>query len=150
MKTYYLTPKFKFLSLLSPTLIILLFFILWQSYLLFFSIFVLYLTYVTIKNMTNEHLTLSENGIEYHRFRLTFKTKWENVREISTRWFPPFEQEGIFLAADQFRLIEWSANSNELGAWGQWAFIPLSKFSDNWRESELGQKIKQYAPHLSI
>ncbi|HQU37108.1 MAG TPA: hypothetical protein PLR65_11040 [Anaerolineales bacterium] len=101
-----------------------------------------------MKNLTTERLTLSDEGIEYHRLGLTFNTKWENVRVLRTRWFSPFEQEGIFLAADQFRITEWWINSNELGVWGQKAFIPLSKFSDNWRNTELGIQIKQYAPHL--
>jgi hypothetical protein len=29
-----------------------------------------------------------------------------------------------------------------------YVFIPLSPFDKNWRDSELGQQIKQYAPHL--
>lgn len=148
MKTYRLTTKFKLLSLVTPTLILLFFFKASQSNHLCFGTIALCIIFFAMKNLTTERLTLSDEGIEYHRLGLTFNTKWENVRVLRTRWFSPFEQEGIFLAADQFRITEWWINSNELGVWGQKAFIPLSKFSDNWRNTELGIQIKQYAPHL--
>ncbi len=99
--------------------------------------------------MTTERVTLSDSGIEYHRIGLTFHTKWENLRDINTHWFSFFEQEGISLDPDLIRITEWWQGSYKTyGGWSQKVFIPLSKFSDNWRDSELGQQIKQYAPHL--
>jgi hypothetical protein len=148
MKTYYLTTKPKILSLIAPIVILAFFFGINQDNLVCFGSISVLFALLTISNIISEHVTLSKDGIKYHRVGLTFNTEWKNVRELKTRWVPPFEQEGIILTADQFRIAEWWVNSNELGVWGQKAFIPLSKFSDNWRDSELGQQIKQYAPHL--
>ena len=50
------------------------------------------------------------------------------------------------------KIKNWTINANSypsvLEAYPQNIAIPLSCFSNNWRDSELGQQIKQYAPHL--
>jgi len=103
----------------------------------------------SFKNMVSEKIGISDKGIEYHRLGLTFSTKWENVRKLDTQWFPPFEQEGISLDPDQIRITEWwSGTYTTCGGWSRKSFISFSKFSANWRDSELGQQIKEYAPHL--
>jgi len=149
MNTYYLTIKYKILSAVLPVAVMLFFFQTTQSDLFCFGVISIGIIFFSIKNIISEHITLSQDGIEYHRLGLTFNTKWENVRELETQWFPPFEHEGISLDPDQIRITEWwSGNYTGYGGWSRKSFIPLSKFSENWRDSELGQQIKQHAPHL--
>ena len=149
MNTYYLTTKYKILSMIVPTLIVIFFFKITQSNLFCFGVIALYTIFFTIKSITTEHITLSNSGIEYHRIGLTFHAKWENLGEINVHWFTLFEQEGIFIDPDLIRITEWWIGSyKEYGAWSRKAFIPLSKFSDNWRKSEIGQQIQQHAPYL--
>ncbi len=149
MNTYYLTTKFKILSTIVPLLVFLLFFITARSNVVCFGIISACIIFFTVKSIISEHIALSSSGIEYHRLGLTFHAKWENTREINIHWFAPFEQEGIFINSDLIQITEWWQGSYKAyGGWSQRAFIPLSKFSDNWRDSELGRQIKQYAPHL--
>jgi hypothetical protein len=149
MNTDHLTTKFKILSAITPTLVLLFFFRITRSNIICFGIIGICIAFFAIKNMISEHVTLSNSGIEYHRLGLTFHAKWEDTREINIHWFAPFEQEGIFIDDDLVRITEWRSGSYKAyGGWGAKVFIPLSKFSDNWRNSELGQQIEQYAPHL--
>jgi hypothetical protein len=104
---------------------------------------------VFLKNIASEKIVISDEGIEFHRLGLTFHTKWEFVSEINTKWFPPFQQDGIILGPDQIRITEWwTGNYTPYGGLSGKSFIPLSKFSENWRDSELGGQIKHYAPQL--
>jgi hypothetical protein len=113
------------------------------------SIYSILILFFTFKNITGEHIELSVNGIEYHRFGLTFNVKWENIEEINTYWQIPFRQEGLYIDPDLIRITQWSLGSYKAhSGWSRKSFIPLSIFSENWRDSELGQQIKQYAPHL--
>lgn len=149
MNQYYLTTKFKILyATISIVSVAILFKISISDYICA-SIFGTYILFATFKTITGEHIELSVSGIEYHRFGLTFNAKWENLREINLHWFSLVDQEGVFIDHDLIRITEWWTGYYKVyGGWSQKAFIPLSKFSENWRESELGQQIKQYAPHL--
>jgi hypothetical protein len=149
MNTYYLTSKFKILYAIISILIFALLFKIFTPNYVCLGIYGALILVTSVKNVVSEKIVISDKGIEYHRLGLTFSTKWENAREIDTQWFPPFEQEGISLDPDLIRITEWwLGNYKAYGGWSRKAFIPLSKFSDNWRDSELGQKIKQHAPHL--
>jgi hypothetical protein len=103
----------------------------------------------SFKNIISERIVISDNGIEYHRLGLTFNAKWEYIKEVNPYWSIPFKQEGIYIDPDLIRITQWwSGAYKAYGGWSRKAFIPLSKFSDNWRDAELGQQIKQHAPHL--
>jgi hypothetical protein len=149
MNTYYLTAKYKILYTVTSALVLLFLYKISPPDFICFGVISIYIIIVTIKSITDEHITLSNSGIEYHRVGLTFHAKWENVREIKIYWFIPFEQEGIFIDPDLIRITEWWLGSYKgFGGWSQKSFIPLSKFSISWRDSEFGQQIKQHAPHL--
>jgi len=73
-------------------------------------------------------LTISESGIEYQAFLQHFFLTWNQVEDIPARL--------------SFKvLIGKSLN-------GRKRTISLYQFKDNPMDSELGQQIKQYAPHL--
>ena len=149
MNSYYLTSKFKILYAIIATLLTILAYRLFSPFYICVGIFAAINLSMFFKNIASEKIVISDKGIEYHRLGLTFDTTWKNVREIDTKWFPPFQQEGIPLDPDQIRITEWSTGNYtpNVGLSGR-SFIPLSKFSENWRDSELGGQIKQYAPHL--
>ena len=149
MNTYYLTAKFKILYAIISILIFAILFKIFTPNYVCLGIYGVFILVTSFKNIISEKIVISDKGIEYHRLGLTFSTKWENVRKLDTQWFKPFEQEGISLDPDQIRITEWwSGNYKAYGGWSRMSFIPFSKFSENWRDSKLGQQIKQYAPHL--
>jgi hypothetical protein len=74
-------------------------------------------------------LTISESGIEYKAFLQHFIFSWNEVEEIPTRLSSKV-------------LIGKLSNEKKKRA------ISLYQFIDNPINSELGQQIKQYAPHL--
>ncbi len=149
MNTYYLTAKFKILYAIISILIFAILFKIFTPNYVCLGIYGAFILVTSFKNIISEKTVISDKGIEYHRLALTFSTKWENVRKLDTQWFKPFEQEGISLVPDQIRITEWwSGNYKAYGGWSRKSFIPFSKFSKNWRDSELGQQIKQHAPQL--
>jgi hypothetical protein len=99
----------------------------------------------SIHSIWNEHIVVSENEITYKRLGLEYKVFWKSFDLIGVYLF----QEGLFVDKAQIKIKTWFTGGIETYmGYGQKVFIPVSLFSDNWRESELGQQIKQYAPHL--
>jgi hypothetical protein len=156
MQTYNLTNRYKYRYLLLGSLV---YSFMWGLFayiargtciLIYFlgagtvSIFLL------IYKNSQEHVVVSEKGIEYSRPGLILEAKWEGVSKVATYWHQGFRQECLLIDNSQVRIKKWSLGSIP----GPFEFvprntiIPLSCFSDNWRDSELGQQIKQYAPHL--
>jgi hypothetical protein len=149
MNTYYLTSKFKVLYAIIPIVILSLLFPIFKSNYICFGIYSILILLASFKNIISEHLVVSNYGIEYHRLGLTFSAKWENIKEINEHWSLPYKQEGIHIDPDLIQIKEWWSGSFKVfGGLGRKTFIPLSRFSENWRDSELGQHIKRYAPYL--
>ena len=102
-----------------------------------------WMTYLEAKQV---HIITSVDGITYYSPGLEVRSPWENVDKIRSMSILFGRRKLDFLLllqpAEQksnwwFRL--WRGKpDNE---------IPLSMFG-NWRESELGQEIMKYAPHL--
>ena len=95
---------------------------------------------------------VSENGIEYHTPWLIIETKWIGVEKISFSWHDGFRYECLLVDNSQTHIRKWSLPERYpptpfMGMQYKTVF-PLSCFAENWRDSELGQQIKQYAPHL--
>ena len=93
-----------------------------------------------------QRILLSEQGIEYAKPYLSFEAKWQNIEKIDFRWSMIGKLEGLYIPQN---LITIKVGNNwELLSLFKQVFIPLSGFSESWRDTELGQHIKQYAPHL--
>jgi hypothetical protein len=156
VNTYYLTSKVKILYTLIPILVLILVFETSIFNYIYFGMFAIFILFITFKGITSEHIVLSDTRIEYHRVGLTFNVNWENIEEINMHWsIPlsiPLKQEGLYIDQSLIKITEWWSGSylsyGGYGGWGRKSFIPLSIFSENWRDSELGQQIKEYAPHL--
>lgn len=104
---------------------------------------------ITIRGGNKEYLITNDNTIEYHRLGASFEVNWNDIEKISYRSYLYTRQE--CLVTDQSKL-----KIKSMSFWGSWyelnsgnnTSIPISCFAENWRDSELGQQIKQYAPHL--
>ena len=99
-----------------------------------------------------EHITVSANGVEYQAPGIIFDTDWNNIEKISYHWHHSWRIECLLIDNDQIRIKKWSfparALPSPLTPFSHKTIIPLSCFAENWRENELGQQIKQYAPQL--
>jgi hypothetical protein len=101
-------------------------------------------------NVPTSHIVVSEDGVVWHSLGFTLWTRWEDIEEISYHLYGFSIQEGLASTKLMVRINK--AGVGYLPTPWQIPpvkpFIPLSCFVDNWRTSELGQQIKQYAPHL--
>ncbi|MBI5841474.1 MAG: hypothetical protein HZB19_15385 [Chloroflexi bacterium] len=158
MQTYYLTPRFKFISkivfLVFITIQTGIFLWLFQSstcliiYALVLGIFYFYSNFHALND---EYLVLDDKAIEYHRRGSIFEIKWSDAEAISPRWFIWGKQDSLIVDKSKVKIQSMST----FGASYltrifnlQETFVPLSCFSENWRNSDLGQQIKQHVPHL--
>jgi hypothetical protein len=139
MKKYYL--KKRFLLIFAGILTLPLIFIIvlaiytylsepdpsWIGFLAFFGILEIISAVLMISSL---NLVISESGIVYNLlFRVSVKANWAQVKTISTLRSRFGEQEYLIV---------------EKG------LIPIEWFAENWRESEIGEQISQYAPHLLL
>lgn len=109
--------------------------------------------YFTLQKMRNEHIVIAEKEIEYHSPGIIIVTKWENAEKISNYWHNGFRHECILVDNSKIVIKKWSSFLGRtipapFESFSSKTIIPLSCFSENWRDSDLGQQIKQYAPHL--
>ena len=157
MNKYYLTSRFKLLHTASgfalSVLIALLLHSLWNLPIV--NLFLLILLGFTIISaiywIRKENIAISEEGIEYQGPDVAFKTKWEHIEKISSGSYFPIKIEGMIVDKSSIKVAKMAFGTiKRFPSWGfsQRVFIPLSCFSEDWRDSELGQQIKQYAPHL--
>ena len=148
MKVYYLTNQYKVYYSIVPLCILLTVFVppmLISSNIWLPLLFIIFGVAQLVRRAIKEHISLSDNGIEYNRPGIIFETKWENIESSGMHWTIAGNQEGFFVDRSKIKLKEWY-----VGHIRQRVFIPLSCFSNNWRNTELGQQIKQYAPHLAL
>ena len=103
----------------------------------------------------NESIEISEKSIVYKTSGLTIETSWNNIEDIKRVFIPVFftRQECLTIDQSKIKIISTSLlgmfiSPISAGLNLQKAIIPLSHFSDNWRDSDIGQQIKQLAPHL--
>ncbi|MEW6031091.1 MAG: hypothetical protein ACOYZ8_14430 [Chloroflexota bacterium] len=81
--------------------------------------------------------------ITYRASGYTVSVHWKDVTRIGQRSI--LKYDCLFVDKSTEGVKIWLPGT----LWGEAeAFIPLSHFEKNWRDSELGQQIKQYAPHL--
>jgi hypothetical protein len=94
--------------------------------------------------LTREKLILTSNQISYQTFGLFINVPWNEIEGIKND--PAWIRRNIecLFFDKNFAKTSWlwfySLQDKNL--------IPLTIFDENWRNSDLGQKLKQYAPHL--
>jgi hypothetical protein len=158
MNSYYLTNHSKYIYLAVSLLVLIvtiglfLYFIPVLCFRIYFLGLGLFGIYATLGKIRNEHIIVSENGIEYHTPWLIVETKWAGVEKLSFYWHNGFRYECLLVDNSQTRIRKWVFPERNpptpfIGMYNKTIF-PLSCFAENWRDSELGQQIKQYAPRL--
>jgi hypothetical protein len=108
-----------------------------KGYWFAFFVIIIWFFYVARHNyLSGQSITISPDGIFYYiRPFLKIEVGWDGFQKTGTFLFREglFIKESYLLANGKFLFI---------------TFIPLSIFSKNWRDSDLGRQIKRYAPHL--
>jgi hypothetical protein len=158
MKKYYITSKYKLLYSLIGLLelipnIALLFLI--RQIPFINIIYLLLIGYVIVRvfyRIKDETITISDTGIEYNTPGTILEINWENIYKISYCWRRLIKQECLVIDQSYVKIERWAVDPNSYPTLVENhqknIAIPLSCFSDGWRNSELGQQIKQYAPRL--
>jgi hypothetical protein len=160
MKIYYLTSRSQYLYFGLSTIMLAIFitFFLYvfhadsHIYIYFLGLGLVGI-FFTLHKILNEHIIVFEKGIEYHAPGVIFEMDWESSEKISTYWYDGFPTECLMVDNSQIRLKKWSFFFGRniptpIEIYSRKTLIPLSCFANNWRDSDLGQQIKQYAPHL--
>lgn len=153
---YRLTPKFKklsrFVNLTAFIIITGLYMYFFKSgcFILYFLMFGIFSISRNFRALEEETIYISDKTIEYRQLGSSFEVQWGKIEKISQRWHL-YKQDCLIIDNSNIRIKDmsfWGSSfTYNLFDW-QEIFIPLTCFSENWRDSELGQKIKQYAPHL--
>jgi hypothetical protein len=161
MKKYELTAKYKTFYILISLIAFVplaIFAYLFRNILCFNLVLYLFILLGIVRLaywIQNESIVISENGIIYKTSGITIETSWNAIEEIKKTFIFVFftRQECLIVDQSKIRIVSTSVLGIYLspipaGLNLQKAIIPLSHFSDNWRDSDLGQQIKQLAPHL--
>jgi hypothetical protein len=157
MSSYYLTNRSRYIYfgfLVVVLVVIMGLFLYFSRNIFFLQVYFLgcglYSVYIFYQKLRNEHVVVTKKGIAYFTPGIILEVNWESIAKISSHWRYGFRHECLWIDNSQVRIKKWSLGSIP----GPFEFvprntiIPLSCFSENWRDSELGRQIKQYAPHL--
>lgn len=110
-----------------------------------FAVMAVYFLYLS----SRIRVITSPNGIEYHQQGYYLHATWENVESIGKVNFGRLEREGLFVrnalmkTTSIYRILHGSAVYDVRSR-----FIPFTPLMPDWRDSELGLDILQYAPHV--
>jgi hypothetical protein len=91
-------------------------------------------------------LVISPEGVEYYQVGYSVKTAWNNVARVGEIPAGRIMTEGLILYEPALFVDNWLSGVKYIQTRGK--LIPLSLFKRDWLDSELGQDIKKYAPHL--
>ena len=116
-----------------------------------FSVIPIYLSLMSNKAT----ILVFEDGIQYRDGGLFVDAKWSELTELQEKQYLYFwKQSGVLVSNPTIHEVQLPLGTrlaysleNPVRTKNS-AFIPLSFFVDNWRDSELGRLIKQRAPHL--
>ncbi|MBV6449727.1 MAG: hypothetical protein MHPDNHAH_00440 [Anaerolineales bacterium] len=151
MNTFYLTTKWKFISSLWKFLLTCIVIGLAIYFIRLFSIVYLAIGIfsfsLSVYSLYKERIVITEKGIEYRKWFYAFwaiTVDWNELDEIGYYGF----REGLFV--DKESIVQLKPENIFVTYWGagRSAFIPLSSFSNDWQNSEIGQVVKKHAPHL--
>jgi len=95
---------------------------------------------------TRARLEVSSAGIAYIDTLYTIRSTWDNIPGCGqqSRGVLPAE-EALVLRESGLEFSSWIV-SNRSRAANLSSMIPVSRFADDWRSSELGVLVKRYAP----
>jgi hypothetical protein len=110
-----------------------------MTYVLSFILFVLALYYIIYAYTAK--IVISPTHFTFQAPAQRISIPWQDVESIKRTRFLGVRFEALFAPKDKATIKGFPVS-------GKAVSINLFNFSDSWRESELGQQIKEYAPHL--
>ncbi len=110
----------------------------------FISFFVFAGALYAIIHALTERIIVSPSGITIQVLDFATSLKWEDAVQI--KQYPIFNYEALSFQG-KVNITDTQGTPNSEIFWDN-PSINLSRYSENWRDSEIGQQIKQYAPHL--
>ena len=113
-----------------------------SAFIVFVSCIALLMAYSAIQI----RLVISPEGIEYYQVGYSVRTSWDNVARIGEIPAGRIMAEGLILYEPALFVDRLFSGAKYIQTRGQ--VIPLSLFRRDWVESDLGQEIKKYLPHL--
>lgn len=131
---FFLFVGFPALYQLSPCLLL--------PYFGFFIIGVI----LAIVDIYEQRIVINQQGIMYYGVGFAIEVEWKNFMKIDADFL--LGEEGLFVSRSHVIAKFQYFNLKPYKGFREKFFVPLSRFQKNWRDSELGQQIKQYAPHL--
>ena len=111
-----------------------------------FIVFVSCLAFLMAYSAVQIRLVISSEGVEYYQVGYSVRTTWSNVARIGEIPAGKIMAEGLILHEPALFVDRIFSGVNYIQTRGQ--VIPLSLFKRDWVDSDLGQEIKKYAPHL--
>ncbi len=113
------------------------------------SFFILVIALYSIIHAYTEKLFLSPSGIILQYIGLQVSVKWNDIDRIgSVSNFPWKSFDALITQKEKVSVINGKGKQVHHPPLFNEVSIKLPRYSENWRDSELGQQIKQYAPHL--
>jgi hypothetical protein len=122
----------------------------WYAY---YIVAIIFSFVVSTRRINDESITISEQNITYTLRGTTFQASWDDIKGIEKVLTSLFiKQDCLIVDQSHIRIVSTSLFGNpspRIRGWdSQKAVIPLTQFSDPWREKDLGVFIRRYAPHL--
>lgn len=93
-------------------------------------------------------LEVSPEGIEYFQMGYRLKTTWDNIERIGMIPMGLLMAEGLILRESALQGKIFGRKNLERNRLDR--AIPLTLFQPWWREGDLGEEIKRYAPRLIV
>lgn len=88
-------------------------------------------------------IRINANDLYYRAFGYSVSVHWKNIKKIVQRGMLKYDCLIVDKSTEGVKI--WFPGE----LWGTSETpIPISSFDKNWRDSDLGRQIKQYAPHL--
>ena len=111
-----------------------------------FVVFVSCLAILMAYSAVQIRLVISPEGIEYYQVGYSVRTSWNNVARIGEIPAGRIMAEGLILHEPALFVDKLFSGVKYIQTRGQ--VIPLSLFKRDWIDSDVGQAIRKYAPHL--
>jgi hypothetical protein len=111
-----------------------------------FIVFVSCLALLMAYSAVQIRLVISPEGVEYYQVGYSVRTSWDNVARIGEIPAGRIMAEGLILDEPALFIDRLFSGIKYIQTRGQ--VIPLSLFKRDWVNSDLGQEIKRYVPHL--
>ena len=135
-----------------------------RAYLPYFGIVLIVILGIVAWLMTRTRLEVSSDGVTYYSIGYKVRSTWANINGYGKRLMGSQDVEVLILREPGMEMRRWMQIGYMLYPVGQVAaatqgrflthvnlddysvWIPIGLYADNWRDGELGQWVKVYAP----